>query len=98
MLVLLTSEASHLDTISRFLSFAIDHRTLKKGLPVRSAVLKQCAVRLVVGWVTTSESLMLIVFTSLFLVRRNLLAAAALWIEFYPGFGTFEWQRVFHLL
>jgi hypothetical protein len=41
---------------------AIDHRTMKIGLPVRSAVLKHCAVRLVVGWVTTSESLMLIVF------------------------------------
>jgi hypothetical protein len=43
------------------ISFAIDHRTLKTGLPVRSAVLKQCAGRLVVGWVTTSESLLLIV-------------------------------------
>jgi hypothetical protein len=43
-------------------TLAIDHRTLKTGLPVRSAVLKQCAVTLVVGWVTTSESVMLIVF------------------------------------
>jgi hypothetical protein len=39
---------------------------MKIGLPVRSAVLKHCAVRLVVGWVTTSESLMLIVFVDLF--------------------------------
>jgi hypothetical protein len=42
-------------------SFAIDHRTWKTGLPVRSAVLKPCAGRLVVGWVTTSEYLLLIV-------------------------------------
>ena len=41
--------------------FAIDHRTWKTGLPVRSAVLKPCAGRLVVGWVTTSEYLLLIV-------------------------------------
>jgi hypothetical protein len=43
------------------LSSAIDHRTWKTGLPVRSAVLKPCAGRLVVGWVTTSEYLLLIV-------------------------------------
>ena len=41
---------------------AIDHRIWKTGLPVRSAVLKPYAGRLVVGWVTTSESLLLIVF------------------------------------
>ena len=34
----------------------------KTGLPVRSAVLKPHAGRLVVGWVTTSESLLLYVF------------------------------------
>jgi hypothetical protein len=39
---------------------------MKIGLPVRSAVLKHCAGRLVVGWVTTSESLLLIVFGILF--------------------------------
>jgi hypothetical protein len=44
------------------LLIAIDHRTWKTGLPVRSAVLKPCAGRLVVGWVTTSEYLLLIVF------------------------------------
>jgi hypothetical protein len=43
------------------LSFAIDHRVWNTGLPVRSAVLKPYAGRLVVGWVTTSESLLLIV-------------------------------------
>ena len=43
------------------ISFAIDHRTWNTGLPVRSAVLKPCAGRLVVGWVTTSEYLLLIV-------------------------------------
>ena len=42
--------------------FAIDHRTRKTGLPVRSAVLKPRAGWLVVGWVTTSESQLLIVF------------------------------------
>jgi hypothetical protein len=46
----------------RVMAFAIDHRTWKTGLPVRSAVLKPCAGRLVVGWVTTSEYLLLIVF------------------------------------
>ena len=30
-------------------AFAIDHRTCNAGLPVRSAVLKPCAGRLVVG-------------------------------------------------
>src|ERR1700734_4254949 len=49
--------------IRKFLtfSFAIDQRTCNAGLPVRSAVLKPCAGRLVVGWVTTSEYLLLIV-------------------------------------
>ncbi|PYI12814.1 hypothetical protein BO99DRAFT_348957, partial [Aspergillus violaceofuscus CBS 115571] len=37
-------------------------RVWKIGLPVRSAVLKPHAGRLVVGWVTTSESLLLYVF------------------------------------
>ncbi|RAH85144.1 hypothetical protein BO86DRAFT_305825, partial [Aspergillus japonicus CBS 114.51] len=37
-------------------------RVWKTGLPVRSAVLKPHAGRLVVGWVTTSESLLLYVF------------------------------------
>ena len=49
-------------TISSHLAFAIDHRVWKTGLPVRSAVLNPYAGRLVVGWVTTSESLLLIVF------------------------------------
>ncbi|KAJ5129545.1 L-lysine 2-3-aminomutase [Penicillium bovifimosum] len=35
----------------------------KTGLPVRSAVLKPHAGELVVGWVTTSESSLLYVFT-----------------------------------
>ena len=39
-----------------------DHRVWKTGLPVRSAVLKPHAGRLVVGWVTTSESQLLYVF------------------------------------
>ena len=52
-----------------------DHRVWKTGLPVRSAVLKPHAGRLVVGWVTTSESRLLYVF--LFLARNNLFT---LWI------------------
>src|SRR5437762_5024250 len=43
------------------MSSAINHRTWKTELPVRSVVLKPCAGRLVVGWVTTSEYLLLIV-------------------------------------
>ena len=39
-----------------------DHREWRTGLPVRSAVLKPLAGRLVVGWVTTSESRLLYVF------------------------------------
>ncbi|KAL2784687.1 hypothetical protein BJX66DRAFT_83412 [Aspergillus keveii] len=40
-----------------------DHRVWRTGLPVRSAVLKPHAGRLVVWWVTTCESLLLYVFT-----------------------------------
>ncbi|KAJ5293757.1 dUTPase [Penicillium antarcticum] len=35
-----------------------DHRVWRTGLPVRSAVLKPHAGKLVVRWVTTSESLL----------------------------------------
>jgi hypothetical protein len=45
-----------------------DHRLEKIGHPVRSAVLKLQIGRLVVGWVTTSEYLLLYVFTFCFLV------------------------------
>jgi hypothetical protein len=44
------------------LAVTIGHRTWKTGLPVRSAILKPCAGWLVVGWVTTSEYRLLIVF------------------------------------
>jgi hypothetical protein len=53
---------------------AIDHRTWKTELPVRSVVLKPCAGRLVVGWVTTSESLLLIVLHFLLLLQQSPLA------------------------
>jgi hypothetical protein len=59
---------AYMYTSKRF-TFAIDHRTWKTGLPVRSAVLKPCAGRLVVEWVTTSEYLLLIVFAFLTLIR-----------------------------
>ncbi|KAK5807457.1 hypothetical protein VI817_001715 [Penicillium citrinum] len=38
--------------------FTYDHRVWRTGLPVRSAVLKPHAGRLVVWWVTTCESLL----------------------------------------
>jgi hypothetical protein len=44
------------------ISFTYDHRTLKTGLPVRSALLKQRTGGLVVRWVTTSEYPLLYVF------------------------------------
>ena len=47
-----------------------DHRVWKTGLPVRSAVLKPHAGRLVVGWVTTSESRLLYVFFFFFFGER----------------------------
>ena len=52
--------------VNNSIPFAIDHRTWKTGLPVRSVKLKPCAGRLVVGWVTTSEYLLLIVFALAF--------------------------------
>ena len=66
-----------------------DHRVWKTGLPVRSAVLKPHAGRLVVGWVTTSESRLLYVFfpcpllgCSIFwseLTGRYLVAGTTIW-------------------
>ena len=47
-------------------SYAIDHRRRKIEVPVRSPVLKPPADWLVVGWVTTSESQLLIVFVFVF--------------------------------
>ena len=41
--------------------FTYDHRLMRTGHPVRSAILKHQIGRLVVGWVTTSESLLLYV-------------------------------------
>ncbi|PYI05138.1 hypothetical protein BO78DRAFT_318724, partial [Aspergillus sclerotiicarbonarius CBS 121057] len=52
-------------------------RVWRTGLPVRSAVLKPHAGRLVVGWVTTSESLLLYVFAlSKLFFEPNMLAQA----------------------
>ena len=45
-----------------------DHRLRRIGHPVRSAIHKPQIGRLVVGWVTTSESLLLYVFRFYFLV------------------------------
>ena len=44
------------------LSVTYDHRLKETGHPVRSAIHKLEIGRLVVGWVTTSESLLLYVF------------------------------------
>src|SRR5438034_11585061 len=55
-------------TSKNFFPATYDHRVWKTGLPVRSDVLKPHAGRLVVGWVTTSESRLLYVFGHLFLV------------------------------
>ena len=79
------SEEHILDTIGYHISFSqywnialiqllsstYDHRVWRTGLPVRSAVLKPHAGRLVVWWVTTCESLLLYVFvlTLLFLLN-----------------------------
>ncbi|RAH47689.1 hypothetical protein BO95DRAFT_358433, partial [Aspergillus brunneoviolaceus CBS 621.78] len=46
-------------------------RVWKTGLPVRSAVLKPHAGRLVVGWVTTSESLLLYVFALILYFQKQ---------------------------
>ena len=43
-------------------SFTYDHRLRRIGHPVRSAIHKPQIGRLVVGWVTTSEYLLLYVF------------------------------------
>ena len=48
-------------------SSTYDHRVWRTGLPVRSAVLKPHAGRLVVWWVTTCESRLLYVFLFVFL-------------------------------
>ncbi|RAH40605.1 hypothetical protein BO95DRAFT_375147, partial [Aspergillus brunneoviolaceus CBS 621.78] len=82
-----------------------DHRVWKPGLPVRSAVLKPHAGRLVVGWVTTSESLLLYVFVCIILVLikclhfpcrpcRHTKGDTSLFIWSQPA----EWQIVEHLL
>ncbi|KAF2704316.1 hypothetical protein K504DRAFT_507324 [Pleomassaria siparia CBS 279.74] len=42
------------------MSFTYDHRTMKTGLPVRSALHKHRTGGLVVKWVTIGESLLLV--------------------------------------
>ena len=50
-----------------------DHRHWKARDPVRSPIDKLVTARLVVGWVTTSESLVLYVFSSFFFLTIPLL-------------------------
>ena len=65
-----------------------DHRVWKTGLPVRSAVLKPHAGRLVVGWVTTSESRLLYVFFS------SIPTSLVFFISICHI--TFIWQMIFY--
>ncbi|KAJ9161214.1 hypothetical protein NKR19_g2479 [Coniochaeta hoffmannii] len=51
--------------ISLSVSVTYGHRRLKTRDPVRSPIDKQAIARLVLGWVTTGESLVLYVFSSL---------------------------------
>ncbi|KAH9212544.1 hypothetical protein DL95DRAFT_508947, partial [Leptodontidium sp. 2 PMI_412] len=55
------------------LAATYDHRLLKIGHPVRSAIHKQEIGRLVVGWVTTSEYLLLYVFCFIFWLANHVL-------------------------
>ncbi|KAF2786999.1 hypothetical protein K505DRAFT_258676, partial [Melanomma pulvis-pyrius CBS 109.77] len=59
-------------------SFTYDHRIMKIGLPVRSALHKHDTGGLVVKWVTIGESLLLYVFAfcSTFCLLLNLLPFA----------------------
>ncbi|OJZ91258.1 hypothetical protein ASPFODRAFT_445816 [Aspergillus luchuensis CBS 106.47] len=66
-LLAIKRETTHYMILVSKRSSTYDHRVWKTGLPVRSAVLKPHAGRLVVGWVTTSESLLLYVFLPLLL-------------------------------
>jgi hypothetical protein len=58
------------------ISFTYDHRLRRIGHPVRSAIHKPQIGRLVVGWVTTSEYLLLYVFD--FCLKGKLLGGDAL--------------------
>ena len=51
--------------VTKIKFYTYDHRLRQTGYPVRSAVLKTQIDRLVVGWVTTSESRLLYVFAFL---------------------------------
>ena len=57
-----------------------DHRVWRTGFPVRSAVLKPHAGRLVVGWVTTSEYLLLYVLLFRTCFCRRCISAVTLWL------------------
>ena len=56
-----TSNISYISFFSRE-AVTYDHRLRRTGHPVRSAIHKPQIGRLVVGWVTTSEYLLLYVF------------------------------------
>ena len=54
--------SSHISTAQDALTVTYDHIHLKTRDPVRSPIDKQVRARLVLGWVTTGESLVLYVF------------------------------------
>jgi hypothetical protein len=59
-------KSTHLKSMDTSTSSTYDHRFKRIGHPVRSAIHKLEIGRLVVGWVTTSEYLLLYVFFLLF--------------------------------
>ena len=61
---LLAAATSTLYALLGFQPVTYDHRRLRTRDPVRSPIDKQAIARLVLGWVTTGESLVLYVFGS----------------------------------
>jgi hypothetical protein len=60
-------------------SFTYDHRLRRTSDPVRSRIIKPQIGRLVVGWVTTSEYLLLYVFALFFWPRSSRRQAFCCW-------------------
>ena len=65
-IVLILWKSTHLKSVNTPTSSTYDHRFKRIGHPVRSAIHKLEIGRLVVGWVTTSEYLLLYVIFWLF--------------------------------
>ena len=67
-----------------------DHRLVRTGHPVRSAILKHQIGRSVVGWVTTSESLLLYVYLLQFFGRHP----AVLWSFVFWRRALWIWRAI----